>query len=156
MKPSRRHDSAPDSAYKSPPERSSDRGPCALSLSAWRLSPCDPAGGPSIPNVHVPPLQCQGRGAAERLPGRMTSVNQRSLESSQGALQRLAQNLGLACRDYGRWWPLGVRKPLATPPEPSASAGIAGAMQGDGPRPVRAGSFARLFAQWPEARTDLF
>ena len=41
-----------------------------------------------------------------------------------GALRRLAQNLGLAYRDDGRWRPLGVRKPPATPSEPSASAGL--------------------------------
>jgi hypothetical protein len=40
-----------------------------------------------------------------------------------GAFRRLAQNLGLAYRDEGRWRPVGVRKPPVTPPQPSAGSG---------------------------------
>jgi hypothetical protein len=39
-------------------------------------------------------------------------------------LRRLAQNLGLAYRDDGRWRPAGVREPPASSPEPAASPGI--------------------------------
>jgi len=41
-----------------------------------------------------------------------------------GALRRLAQNLGLAYRDDGRWRPASVQERPASSPEPAASPGI--------------------------------